>query len=100
MPAKGSPLSRTWATQTAKLGVPRKLRVTYLFGKQGGEEGEGVFRDDGLFDNIQRSSIPMITLMPKTAVKRTEKTYGGLAPPLEKKTERGRPKRPHCGVVH
>ena len=61
MPAKKSPLSRTSVIKGGKSGVPRKLHVTYIFGRQGGEEEEEMFRDDDSGEKIQRSFRPTIT---------------------------------------
>ena len=55
-------------------------------------------QDDDSGENICRSSSLMITSTTTMAVKRTEKTDGGLARPPEKKNTRGKIKRLHCGT--
>ena len=56
-----------------------------------------MFQDDDLGEKIKIYSSPTI-ISTTTAVKRTEKTDRGFAPPPEKRTAQGRPERPHCGT--
>ena len=55
-------------------------------------------QDDDSGENICRSSSLMITSTTTVAVKRTDKSDGGVAHPPEKNTAQGRPERPHCGT--
>ena len=55
-------------------------------------------QDDDLGENICRSSSLMITSTTTVAVKRTDKSDGGVAHPPENNTAQGRTERPHCGT--
>ena len=85
--------------QSAKSRVLRKLRVTHRFGQQGGEEGDGMSQEEYLGKKVGGYSSPKITLTKTmTYLKRTEKSYGGVACPPEKKTVWGIPNQLHCGM--